>query len=109
MLVELVSTDILSKTAVRYSKRYILIKGSIVVVTDYKPSDIKYVRRLRLCNDGRVNMHGLPNKVVVRGQEMGASDVLKALIFSGGELRVIAQLVLIIWLPIRAQKLRILR
>jgi len=33
--------------------------------------------------------------VVVRGREMGASDVLKALVFSGGELRIIAQLLVL--------------
>jgi hypothetical protein len=81
VLVELVLTDILSRTNVRYPKRYTLIRESIVVVRDYGPSDIKYVRRRRLCNDDCVSIRGLSNKIVVQGQGVGTNDVLRGVDF----------------------------
>ncbi len=86
MLVELVLTDNLLRTNVRYPKRYILFRGSIIDVRDYGPSYIKYVRRRRLCNDGCVNIRGLSDKILARGQEVATNDVLEASISSGGEL-----------------------
>jgi len=83
VLVELVLTDILLRTNTRYPKRCILIRGSIVVVSDFGPSDFKYVRRRRRCSDGCVNIRGLSNEIVVRGQEVRTNDVLEASISVG--------------------------